>query len=272
MHEALTTLLNRTENLASSCNSIIKWASPVLAFGDPSSSIVTTVGLNPSNKEFVDDDERELSGSERRFHTLRSLGLKSWSDAEARHAELILDSCCKYFGNVPYDKFFKPLNKVIAGTGTSFYSKLHPACHLDLVPYATAIKWGKLRGPEKKALWEGTKDALGSLLRDSPIRLLILNGPSVVEQFQNVSRIRLEKRSMPAWSLRFKEREILGSAYVGTSESMAGVQLKHQLLILGYNHFIPGGYGLTSQAASAICDWIAQESRGALQQNSERVN
>jgi hypothetical protein len=64
---------------------VIKWGAPVPSFGDLSSSFVATVGLNPSNREFVDDSGQELCDSERRFHTLHSLGLSSWSDVDARH-------------------------------------------------------------------------------------------------------------------------------------------------------------------------------------------
>ena len=73
----LTTLLDRMDSAALAGTSVIKWSAPVPSFGDLSSSLVATVGLNPSNREFVDDSGQELCDTDRRFHTLGSLGLES---------------------------------------------------------------------------------------------------------------------------------------------------------------------------------------------------
>ena len=65
-----TTLSNLLERLAApgmSSTNVIRWSSPVPSFGDLSRSRVATLGLNPSNREFVDPDGQELSGAERRF-------------------------------------------------------------------------------------------------------------------------------------------------------------------------------------------------------------
>jgi hypothetical protein len=54
------------------CN-VLPGSTPVVAFGDPRSSPVATLGLNPSRIEF-EEDGVELDGHLRRFETLRSLG------------------------------------------------------------------------------------------------------------------------------------------------------------------------------------------------------
>ena len=54
---------------------MIPWSCPVPAFGDLLNSFVATLGLNPSNREFVDEEGNELEGAARRLHTLRSLSL-----------------------------------------------------------------------------------------------------------------------------------------------------------------------------------------------------
>src|SRR6266699_3693586 len=69
---------------------IIPWGAPVPCFGDLTRATVATLGLNPSNREFVDDAGRELDGPHRRLHTLKSLGLSRWSDVTASHLTLIL--------------------------------------------------------------------------------------------------------------------------------------------------------------------------------------
>jgi hypothetical protein len=265
MHVALTTLLNRMDSPALADSNVIKWGAPVPSFGDLSSSSVATVGLNPSNREFVNDSGQELCDNERRFHTLRSLGLNSWPDVDSRHLHLIVQSCRMYFRNNPYDRWFKRLDQIVCGTTASFYSELYPACHLDLIPYATAIKWMDLDQRERAMLLDATADALGLLLRDSPVRIIILNGKTVVEQFQYISGAVLVRKEMPAWSLpRESGRHVGGFSYRGKIDHVADVRLNREVIVLGYNHNIQSSFGVTSEAIAAIRDWVAEESCGAL--------
>lgn len=241
---------------------MIPWGSPVPSFGDVSRSLVATLGLNPSNREFVDQSGRELQGSCRRFHTLRSLGLMSWSDVDSRHLRLILDSCNAYFSGNPYDRWFKTLDHVVCGTGSSFYDPVHQACHLDLIPYATAQKWTDLTTRQRSRLLAVSTDTLGILLRDSPIRTLILNGRSVVDQFQKVARGELKSREMPDWNLpRQAGAAVAGIAYYGVVKAVSGVSLDRRVLVLGYNHNLQSSYGVRTEVIQAIRSWIHGQSR-----------
>src|SRR5579864_4914328 len=132
LHATLTTLIDRLDSPAISQTDVIRWGCPVPSFGDLSNARVATIGLNPSNREFVDESGNELEGSSRRFHTLTSLGLASWAEADARHLRLILESCRAYFLGNPYDTWFKRLDYVIHGARASFYDPASVACHLDL--------------------------------------------------------------------------------------------------------------------------------------------
>src|SRR5207302_775531 len=116
---------------------VIPWSSPVPVFGNLETAKVATLGINPSNREFVDVSGNELDGNSRRFHTLRSLDIPTWTKAKDRHLQLINDSCSDYFQRNPYDAWFRKLDSIITGTNTSYYHSLSHACHLDLVPYAT---------------------------------------------------------------------------------------------------------------------------------------
>src|SRR5262245_11208827 len=107
MIETLSYLIERLTTPFIAETSVINWGCPVPSFGDLSKSRVATLGLNPSNKEFVDEAGNELDGLDRRFHTLGSLGLKSWSDVNSQHVDLIFDSCNNYFLGRPYDRWFK---------------------------------------------------------------------------------------------------------------------------------------------------------------------
>src|SRR5256885_16941618 len=131
-------MIDRLDRPDRSGTDVIRLGCPVPSFGDLSSSGVATLGLNPSNREFMDELGEELEGTFRRFHTLNSLGLASWSDVDSRHLRLILESCRTYFLGNPYDRWFKRLDQVVSGTQASFYDVSRQACHLDLIPYATA--------------------------------------------------------------------------------------------------------------------------------------
>lgn len=260
MYSALTTLIDRLDKPEIAETGVISWGAPVPSFGNVATSVVATLGLNPSNREFVDESGRELDGPNRRFHTLQSLGLRSWEDTEARHLRMILDSCRNYFLCNPYDRWFKRLDDIVAGTGASFYDDSSTACHLDLVPYATSSKWTELTIHQRSTLLLFARDVLGILLRDSPIRMLLLNGSSVVEHFEKVTNVRLEPRQMQHWTLpRRTKPDVLGISYRGTVHSLCGVKLSQGILVLGYNHNIQSSFGVTSEVVLAIQEWVASE-------------
>jgi len=259
MHAALTTLIDRLDGPAVSGTDVIRWGCPVPSFGDLSSARVATVGLNPSNREFVDELGNELQGTFRRFQTLRSLGLKSWSEIDARHLRLIIESCRTYFLGNPYDTWFKKMEQIVSGAKASFYDPSCGACHLDLIPYATARNWTELTARQRSLLLAAAADTLALLLRDSPVRILILNGRSVVEQFQDIAGISLERQQMPSWSLsRQAKRDVIGFGYKEVVETISGIRLPHEITVLGYNHNIQGSFGVTTEVIRAIRGWIAK--------------
>ena len=260
IHSALATLIDRLDSIDTRRAGVIQWGCPVPSFGDLTKSGVATVGLNPSNKEFVDDFGNELSGTERRFHTLTSLGLEAWREADARHIDLILSSCREYFFKNPYDRWFKKLDVVVAGSGSSFYSKCSSACHLDLIPYATERKWVELSSQQKGWLNVIAKDSLGLLLRDSPVRLLILNGQSVVNAFEEISGIKLKSEEQKTWSLpRRNVKDVVGVAYSGETDELAGIDLSRKVRILGFNHNLQSSFGVTNHVMQEIHRWIRKE-------------
>lgn len=246
---------------------VIRWGCPVLSFGNLANSRVATMGLNPSNREFVDESGNELEGASRRFHTLRSLRLSSWADVDARHLELILQSCSEYFRGNPYDLWFKKLDQVVQGTEASFYDPVRSACHLDLIPYATSRKWTDLASAQRSALLDVAADTLALLLRDSSIRVLILNGQTVVDNFQSIAGMSLRRQQMPEWTLaRSTGRDILGYSYHGIVTTMCGVDLTHEVMVLGYNHNLQSSFGVTNEAIKGIRDWISRTVSEALRE------
>ena len=241
---------------------MIPWSSPVPAFGSPAHSRVATLGLNPSSREFVDEKGNELDGPLRRFHTLRSLGLSRWADADADDLRQMERACCDYFEGHPYDAWFRRLDGIVSGTCFSYYSNQHPACHLDLVPFATRQKWGNLDLRARRRLLALAADSLAELLRESAVQTLILNGESVVRLFQDAAEVKLDRRMKAAWSLPRKNgRDIAGYSYAGVVTEFHGVPLDRQLLILGYNHNIQSSFGVTTKVVRAIRQWIARRTQ-----------
>lgn len=257
MYATLATLIEKLDRGSASRVGVIHWGCPVPSFGNPSRSRVATLGLNPSNREFVDERGNELQGQCRRFHTLQSLGLTSWSDADARHLRLIVDSCNAYFTGNPYDRWFRILDQVVSGTSASYYDPDRQACHLDLIPYATTQKWTALTSRQRAALLALAGDALGYVLRDSRAELLILNGSSVVGQFQQIADVELDHDVMPAWALpRSANPDVTGIAYTGVVDSLCGVDLGRRVLVLGYNHNLQSSFGVTTSVIQAIKSWV----------------
>ena len=265
MKTALALLTRRLDDVALNHESVISWGSPIPSFGDVSRAKLATLGLNPSNREFVDAVGTELDGSLRRFHTLTSLGLHRWSDARPSHFASIYESCRRYFQNNPYDAWFKRLDYIASGTSASYYDSVGSACHLDLIPYATARKWTDVAQKQRSSLLLAVGDTLGLLLRDSPVKLLLLNGRTVVENFERIAGIRLDKELMPAWTLpRRAQPGVVGVAYTGSVDRIAGVKLRRDLVVLGYNHNIQSSFGVTKQVMTSIRHWVASSMRGAV--------
>ena len=258
MKNTLSLLLERLDHIARSGTGVIPWSSPIPCFGNLTSAAIATVGLNPSNREFVDLLGRELVGETRRFHTLSSLNLAHWSEAEKRHLDSIAAYCEQYFLRNPYDLWFRRLDYIVSGTRASYYNASSVACHLDLIPYATIPKWNALRPIQRSTLSQAAGDTLGCLVRDSFIKMLVLNGTSVVEEFEKLSDVRLNRREKKTWSLpRRSSADIKGFSYEGRISKLGGINLRRKVLVLGFNHNIQSSFGVTTKVVRMIRKWIA---------------
>ena len=243
---------------------VLPGTSPIPGFGSLSSSKLATIGINPSNREFLDENGRELCGQSRRFHTLASLCLTSWLEVDARHLGVMIDTHDLYFAYNPYHRWFDKLDAVIAGANVSYYDPAQSACHLDIVPFATGEKWSGLFNKQRSVLIEASADLLGLTLRSSSVGTVILNGNSVARVFERLAGVRFEKGTVPSWSLRRKRaQDVAGIAYKGWVDHVAGVNLGRRILVLGFNHNLQGSFGVSTQVVAAIRDWIAQSTAEA---------
>jgi hypothetical protein len=224
-------------------------------FGTLASARIATVGLNPSNREFVDGEGRELADAQRRLPTLRTLGLRTWSEASSAQVREVFQACSDYFSGNPYDRWFRRLDAVIAATRASYYDAT--ACHIDLVPYATLEKWGLLTASERDVLLAASQSAFAQYLRASPVELLVLNGKSVVDAFEALSGTPLDKSEMSDWGLPRGETVVRGMQASGAVESIGGVNLERVVTVVGFNHNIQSSYGVTAAVVRAIADAVA---------------
>ena len=237
--------------------SVIPWACPVPYFGDVFSAVAATVGINPSNREFMDTAGRELVEAERRLPTLSSLGLRSWADADSRHLQHVVSSCKSYFHRQPYDRWFRVLERVLSPSGSSYYGHSPSACHIDLFAFSTYCKWNALPTVERRELLEDASEALALLLRWISAQILILNGRAVVDAFETATRRSLMSMRQYTWDLPRHSRPVPGICYMGQINKLAGIPLDRTVTVVGFNHNIQSSFGVTSHVIHEIGSWLA---------------
>jgi len=245
----------------------IPWASPVMMFGNLIKSRVATLGLNPSNLEFEEPGGKQLHEPLNRFETLKTLRITDWSQVGNTEIDRIWSACEHYFRRRPYNGWFRPLDVVINGLGVSYYfdNDSGTACHLDLVPFATSLKWSSLNTDVRQHLIKLGAPTLVATLITSDIRVLILNGASVVRAFDQLLDVPLEVTEMDAWRLRREHSDgVKGLAYSGMVSSLGGMPLGREVLVLGYNHNIQSSFGVTTTVVRRIRTWIADNALGVL--------
>jgi len=222
---------------------VVPGSTPVVAFGDPRVAEVATLGINPSKVEFVERGAF-LTGRLRRLATLESLGaddLAALSDAQV--AEVVAD-CARYFDpdRNPYRRWFDPLDRLLGvGAGVSFYDGT--ACHLDLVQWATDPIWSQIAAAAvRRALLADGEPHLRTQLRHENIRLVVLNGRTVLELVQRIGLAALTKvGTLP----------LAGSScslYVGTGQGVRFV---------GWSANLQGSRGVTNSFKSELGAWLA---------------
>jgi hypothetical protein len=256
---AMASLLERLDDLLVNGEVLVDIAPPVPFFGRLDSARVGTVGINPSDMEFFDASGSELTSLERRLPTLQSLGLTCWSDADAGDLRRIVQGCLSYFELNPYDRWFGALERLLGPPGVSFYGPDAGACHLDLVPFATAMKWNEIPRTDRQRLMASGHTPLAELIASSQLTTLILNGRSVVTAFAEQLNVSFAEAEAPGWHLhRPAGRAVRGVCFEATVSSLADIELGRTVRVLGYNHNLQSSFGVTSSASGAIAEWLRQ--------------
>ena len=226
---------------------VVPGSTPVVAFGDPRSAEVATLGINPSWAEFCVGDEL-LTGARRRLADAPSLGLHDPEHATDDQVRRIVADCADYFsrpGANPYWTWFRVLEKVlVAGCDASYLDGT--ACHLDLVQWATRPVWSKLPAQVRtRLLRDGVPHLRAQLERDN-IRLVLLNGRQVLDQVHKVGLVQLAEAGTLA---HLGDRAT--TLYRGTA---AGVRF------LGWSVNLQGTPGANANAFLAeLAEWVRRE-------------
>jgi hypothetical protein len=171
---------------------IVPYSTPVVSFGNPETSTVATLGINPSSREFLDDGMNLLSSNEKRLVDTEVLGLsREIESLNVEQAEEVIKGCFDYFEKKPYKWFSRLQDYVLNPAGASFVPSdnagVEGACHLDLVQWATDPVWGDIKDKGiQKTLLERDFEFLRFQLTNYRFKKLFLNGQEVVAQFRRL--------------------------------------------------------------------------------------
>lgn len=244
---------------------IIPWACPVPVFGDIMSATIATVAINPSNLEFMDGDGQELSVQKRRLETLSSLGLSNWTDINDQQVRSICAACIDYFQVNPYLRWFNGLQDLLTDIGLSYHSSDECLCHLDLIPFATNQKWTDLKPVQRRLLYDISGSTFGDLLTNSSIKVLILNGATVIKEVERFTHVKLKRRKMPSWALpRGKGDAVKGFSYEGRLQIAGRSHSDSDIFVLGFNHNMQSSYGVSRKVKDAIRAWLTTRIQEAM--------
>lgn len=170
-------------------------STPVVAFGNPITAKLATVGINPSSREFLDAKGNLLSEDNRRLADFQSLGLRSHSEINESVAKQVLEESNGYFKRAEsVYQWFEPLQKyVLDPVGASFSDS--SAAHLDLVQWSTAPVWGAIKDPKARDLLiQDDIRFLGEMLLSGSYKILFMNGSTVVNTMLKFGLVEIEQQ------------------------------------------------------------------------------
>jgi hypothetical protein len=152
---------------------------PILFFGDAPAARLLTVGLNPSDQEYLDALGTELVGGHRRFHTLTSLGASQRAELSDTQCDLAIETMRGYFSpGRPVFRWFRPLARVVEAMGASFIDRT--AAHLDLIQESTRPVWSELSKHDQTALMAADRPFLRWQISAFPAQIVACNGATVL--------------------------------------------------------------------------------------------
>ena len=225
--------------------SVVAGSTPVVSFGNVETAWVATLGLNPSLREFAKKDGTWLDGTQRRLAGLDLLGIDDAAQATDEQVEQIVTWCYEYFQRNPYSWFDALESLMVTAVGSSYYDGT--ACHLDLVQWATNPVWQHLNPPVRSHLIADDREFLREQLRWEGIRLVLMNGRSVLDE---VAKSGVELHEVQ-------------SATVGPRSCSVMVGEADGVTFIGWSANLQSSYGMSADFKTAIAERVKAEVRTA---------
>lgn len=238
------------QNPPKNCTVVAK-STPIIAFGKFRTAEVATISLNPSYKEF------DIVHGKLRFHTLESLGVKSYSDINEEHLDKIIDYCENYFErSIVYRDWFDRITQFInTSTGKDYYDGT--ACHLDLSQWATEDVWDKLDKSQQKALLgTGDLELLGEIIKNGKFHTLYLNGKTASKEIFKYLGIKPKRVVLRKTIQTGASRKNKVEGYIAITNNIAGFELNRKIKIFGWNTYVKYA---SEEALNLISNWIKEE-------------
>jgi hypothetical protein len=235
-------ILKRIKSTYPGKDLVVHQSTPVLSFGDFQKAGLFTLGINPSNLEFLDNKGKLLKNKLRRLQTLSSLKASDCTLLSPGQSKKVFDGCVDYFNRNPYNWFDK-FGPILDAVGHSFNSPPFVA-HVDLVQWATKTKWREIPRGEQKMLIEEGRPFLKYQLQSENLHTILLNGRTVINAFQDWSNVKLEYSSLDIP----KGGELVTGFY------------DNRVRIIGWSVNIQSSWGVTAEDISQLAS-IVQEIR-----------
>lgn len=224
--------------------SVVPGSTPIVSFGDFQKARVATLGINPSDKELLDNRGDFLVGNKQRFETLRSLDALSTEMLTDEQVRRVFEACENYFNGNQY-KWFTDLEKVIKqGLGASYFDG--SACHLDLVQWATQTKWGKLPMDVRDTLLADGTTHLVSQLTAENIKYVIVCGRAVWDELSATQLV---------------EYDEVKTIHFGAKNTPCRLRIGHghNTTFLGWTSNIQSQHGANSaEFLSELSEWLRE--------------
>ncbi|MDX1944236.1 MAG: hypothetical protein SFU86_02435, partial [Pirellulaceae bacterium] len=137
--------------------------------------------------------------------------------------------------------WFRPILKAC---GASFDDG--SACHLDLVQWATAPTWGKLRpASTRKQLLAEDAAFLAEQLKNERLRLLLVNGMSVIRELRRTLAPNLDELE-----------PIIGYAHVDTRLFTGNVF--DRVRVIGWSTNLQSSFGVTTELREELAKRVGE--------------
>lgn len=213
---------------------ILAHSIPIPFFGNIEKSIVATLSLNPSDKEFRQDRHPSLilANEKKRFKDRDFFDITDKQSLTKFQAEIAYDSYLSYFKNNPYKKWFNKLDSLLSPVGFSYYDGT--MSHLDITPWATFQKWDNLN--TKDAVLNASANISEYILDNYDLKFLFVNGKTTFSHLQKYYQ-NIENVTSEAVMLADKQC-IIYTAQLGNCK------------IIGWNLYIH--YGLSSDNQKSL--------------------